>query len=40
MEKMPNRDTSGKCTEGECRDRVLEGQKSRQSQIEEEVPKA
>jgi hypothetical protein len=32
MEKMPSRDTSGKCV-GECRDRVLEGEKERQAAI-------
>ena len=38
MEKMPSRDTSGKC-EGECQNRVLEGQKSRQAEIEHLTPK-
>lgn len=33
MEKMPTRDTTGKC-EGECRDRVMEGEKERQREIE------
>lgn len=32
MEKMPSRDISGKC-EGECRDRVFEGEKERQAHI-------
>ena len=32
MKSMPKRDTSGKC-HGECRDRVLEGEKERQSEI-------
>lgn len=32
MKKMPSRDTSGKCV-GECRDRVLEGEKERQAAI-------
>lgn len=32
MEKMPTRDTTGKC-EGECRDRVLEGEEERQKEI-------
>lgn len=33
MEKMPSRDTSGKC-QGECRDRVFEGEKERQKEID------
>jgi len=33
MENMPKRDTTGKC-EGECRDRVMEGEKERQKEIE------
>ncbi|WP_428153350.1 hypothetical protein [Desulfococcus sp.] len=32
MERMPSRDTSGKC-EGECRDRVFEGESERQAYI-------
>ena len=32
MERMPSRDTSGKC-EGECRDRVHEGEVERQGSI-------
>lgn len=32
MERMPSRDTSGWC-EGECRDRVFEGEKERQATI-------
>lgn len=32
MEKMPSRDTNGKCV-GECRDRVLEGEVERQEAI-------
>jgi hypothetical protein len=32
MKKMPSRDTSGKC-QGECRDRVFEGEKERQKDI-------
>lgn len=32
MEKMPSRDTTGKC-EGECRDRVFESEKERQQAI-------
>lgn len=31
-EKMPERDISGKC-EGECRDRVKEGEKERQQAL-------
>ena len=30
--KMPTRDTTGKC-EGECRDRVFEGEEERQKEI-------
>jgi hypothetical protein len=33
MTDMPKRDTSGKCDEGECRNRVLEGQEERQHDI-------
>ena len=33
METMPTRNISGKC-EGECRDRVMEGEKERQREIE------
>jgi hypothetical protein len=32
MEKMPKRDTTGNC-EGECRDRVNEGEEERQQSI-------
>ena len=32
MKKMPKRDITGEC-EGECRDRVLEGEKERQKEI-------
>jgi len=32
-EKIPSRDITGVC-EGECRDRVLEGMRSRQSALE------
>ncbi len=32
MEKMPTRDTTGNC-EGECRDRVMEGEEERQKEI-------
>ena len=32
MEKMPTRDTTGKC-EGECRDLVMEGEEKRQKEI-------
>jgi hypothetical protein len=32
MKKMPSRDTTGNC-KGECRDRVFEGEKDRQHQI-------
>lgn len=38
--KMPNRDLTGKCDEGECRDRVKEGEKERQIAIEKEGVKA
>lgn len=33
MESMPTRDTTGKCV-GECRDRVFEGEKKRQKEID------
>jgi hypothetical protein len=33
MIDMPNRDTIGKCDEGECRDRVREGEDERQHDI-------
>lgn len=33
MENMPTRDITGKC-EGECRDRVMEGEEERQQEIE------
>ena len=32
MKNMPTRDTTGNC-EGECRDRVFEGEQERQSDI-------
>ena len=32
MKKMPSRDTTGKC-QGECRDRVFEGEQERQAAI-------
>jgi hypothetical protein len=31
------RDATGKCNEGECRDRVLEGQEERQNEIRDEA---
>jgi hypothetical protein len=37
--KMPKRDITGKC-EGECRDRVKEGEKERQITLEKEGVKA
>ena len=37
--KMPKRDITGKC-EGECRDRVKEGEKERQVRLEKEGVKA
>jgi hypothetical protein len=33
MSDMPNRDTIGRCDEGECRDRVREGEDERQHDI-------
>ena len=33
MTDMPRRDTTGKCDEGECSDRVLDGQIERQIDI-------
>jgi hypothetical protein len=33
MTDMPNRDTIGRCDEGECRDRVREGEDERQHDI-------
>ena len=36
MDTMPSRDTTGKC-EGECRDRVFEGEKERQMQINKDA---
>jgi hypothetical protein len=44
MEKMPKRDTTGEC-EGECRDRVFEGEEERQQSIasqpyNEPIPKS
>ena len=38
-EKMPERDITGNC-EGECRDRVKEGEKDRQVALERESVKA
>ena len=38
-EKMPERDTSGKC-EGECNDRVNEGKRERQEALEKEDVKS
>lgn len=38
-EKMPTRDTTGKC-EGECRDRVKEGEVERQEDLEKKGVKA
>ena len=32
MKKMPTRDITGKC-EGECRDRIMEGEEERQKEI-------
>jgi hypothetical protein len=34
MEDILKRDTTGKCTIGECRDRSLEGQRDRQARID------
>ena len=33
--EMPKRDTTGKCEEGECRNRQLEGDQERQREIDE-----
>jgi len=33
MTDMPNRDITGKCDEGECRDRIREGEDERQHEI-------
>jgi hypothetical protein len=33
MANIPNRDLTGKCDEGECRDRVREGEDERQHDI-------
>ena len=38
--KVLKRDVTGKCEEGECRDRVSEGNKARQVEIEKENVKA
>ncbi len=38
MKKMPSRDTTGKC-EGECRDRVFQGEIERQKTIDKETIK-
>ena len=35
-EKMPKRDITGDCAEGECRDRVKEGEKDRQVDLQKE----
>jgi hypothetical protein len=35
-EKMPKRDITGEC-EGECRDRVKEGEEQRQADLEREA---
>jgi hypothetical protein len=35
MTEMPSRDITGKC-EGECRDRVFEGEQERQAKIDSE----
>ena len=33
MTNIPNRDITGRCDEGECRDRVREGEEERQHDI-------
>ena len=33
MTDIPNRDITGRCDEGECRDRVREGEEERQNDI-------
>jgi hypothetical protein len=33
MTDIPNRDITGRCDEGECRDRVREGEEERQHDI-------
>ena len=38
-EEMPKRDTTGDC-EGECRDRVKEGEEIRQEKVEQEKIKS
>jgi hypothetical protein len=38
-EKMPKRDVTGEC-EGECRDRVKEGEEERQEKLEKEKVEA
>lgn len=38
--KVLKRDVNGKCDEGECRDRVIEGNKARQVDIEKSGVKA
>lgn len=38
--KMPKRDVTGKCEEGECRDRATEGGKERQGALEKEGVKS
>lgn len=37
MAEIPNRDITGNCDEGECRDRVREGEEERQSTIAAET---
>lgn len=39
-EKMPKRDITGNCDEGECRDRVKEGEKDRQEDLQKENVKS
>jgi hypothetical protein len=38
--KMPQRDVTGKCDEGECRDRVGEGEEERQIELKKAGVKA
>ncbi len=33
MSKIPKRDITGNCDEGECRDRVIEGNEERQKKM-------
>jgi hypothetical protein len=37
MAHIPNRDITGNCDEGECRDRVKDGEQDRQSKIAAET---